>query len=734
MTLKDVKALFARCLGDDTSSLTSIELGSVSLRPHQESAAARIKAALAEFGGALLSDQVGMGKTFVALAVAREHNVTLVVAPAILKDMWRNAAGTASVDIEFVSMESLSHRQSNVVQARPGTISTSLLIVDEAHHFRNSATRRFASLARMAAHANVLLVSATPVHNRQRDLRSLLSLFLGSRADALSQSELARLVIRRSRDEIPTENTPIVEPPRWCDTQHDDEIPDLILGLPPPLPPRDGGDGGVLVIHSLIRQWASSDAALDRSLIRRLQRATALIEALESGSYPTVSELSAWTSAEDCVQLAFASLVASPTSDGETLLPVVRRHVNAIQALHRRLGNSGQRDRDRADVIRELRRAHAGCGIVAFSQYADTIESLFRLLRSDGRVAALTGDGGRVHGGRISRHETIARFAPIASGHRRPCIADEVTLLLTTDLLSEGVNLQDASVVVHLDLPWTPAKMEQRLGRVARMGSIHERVFSYVMRPPASANAIARLERILRQKMEMAGVVIGDLDLLLPRGNRFTPNPPGAPSITEAVRATLSNWKSDAIDDDLSRLASAQVAAPAPGFLALCRRGRKHFVLAGDPLGVTDEPTSLLSAMRACNAAEVPVSIGDLTAAVAAINRHFDGARTLAVDPAAAAKSGTRRHALGRIARIAARARPHARHVIAPLTAVARQSILGRITADGERRLRALTSQTMTDEDWLRELTSIGTVRSQGEPPAEIVAVILLRNETVTKA
>ena len=49
-----------------------------------------------------------------------------------------------------------------------------------------------------------------------------------------------------------------------------------------------------------------------------------------------------------------------------------------------------------------------------------------------------------------------------------------MTLLLTTDLASEGVNLQDASVVVHLDLPWTAARLEQRVGRVARLASAHD--------------------------------------------------------------------------------------------------------------------------------------------------------------------------------------------------------------------------------------------------------------------
>ena len=59
------------------------------------------------------------------------------------------------------------------------------------------------------------------------------------------------------------------------------------MALPPPLPVRDGGLGGVLIARSLVRQWCSSDAALESALRRRLGRSLALIAALESGHYPS---------------------------------------------------------------------------------------------------------------------------------------------------------------------------------------------------------------------------------------------------------------------------------------------------------------------------------------------------------------------------------------------------------------------------------------------------------------
>ncbi|HMJ19788.1 MAG TPA: hypothetical protein VK478_15495, partial [Gemmatimonadaceae bacterium] len=114
------------------------QLGAIRLKPHQQSAVARIEEALEEFGGALLCDDVGMGKTFVATAVARGYSRILVVAPAALASMWRGALATTCTSADFVTFERLS-RTSEIPTARK---NYDLVIIDEAHHARNPATRR----------------------------------------------------------------------------------------------------------------------------------------------------------------------------------------------------------------------------------------------------------------------------------------------------------------------------------------------------------------------------------------------------------------------------------------------------------------------------------------------------------------------------------------------------------------------------------------------------------------
>ena len=505
-----MRALIAQCLLGDTPTL---QIGSIVLRPHQQSVVARLRSAIEEFGGALLCDEVGMGKTFVALALSRECQEAHVVGPAVLQDMWLRAAASAGQRLDFVSTESLSRRGA---EQSDKAAPIELLIVDEAHHFRNPKTKRYSAMAQLASRRPVLQMSATPVHNKRADLVALLSVFMGSSAEALTASQLGRIVIRRQQSSLTREDgIPLAEAPVWCDLKHDDEIARLLLELPLPLPPRNGGDGGSLVIHSLIRQWASSDAALRGALTRRLHRSIALVAALERGSYPSLPELSAWSADDDCVQLAFTEIVSTKFEGSNLLLPVIRQHAAAIDVVLQRLKASPVGDQKRAALVRSIRQSHNGMSVVAFSQYADTIEGLFRLLAPDGSVAALAGDVARVVGGRISRSEAIRRFAPMASGVPGPRRSEAVTLLLTTDLLSEGLNLQDAAVVVHLDLPWTPARMEQRLGRVTRMGSLHDRVFSYVLRPPTSAESLIHLERLLATKMIEARIVNDDFRSLI---------------------------------------------------------------------------------------------------------------------------------------------------------------------------------------------------------------------------
>ena len=707
-------------------------LGSIVLEEHQRSAVARVRDALAEVGGALLADITGLGKTYVALAIARDARHPVVVAPAGLREMWRGAMSAAGLQMPFISIESLSRRDAD---RAVGGDQLDLVIVDEAHHARNPSTARYRALAALTRRARVLLLSATPIHNSATELRALLGLFLGARAETLDVETAMRCVIRRTASG-PAARLPTVGAPCRLPIADDAERMRAIVALPPPVPPADGGDGGILLVYSLLRRWASSQAALTESLRKRLARATALLDGLEAGRYPSERELAAWSYADGALQLAFPELTASVTPaalPADALCGSIRDHVTAVRALLDDLRRGGDIDSHRAAHIGSIRAKHPGAKIVAFTQYAETVHALFGHLRQLPGVAALTAGGARVAGGTLSRSEALARFAPDAQGARAASRAHAIDLLLTTDLLSEGVNLQDASVVVHLDLPWTPARLEQRVGRVARLGSSHDRITVYEMEPPASAERLVRVEERLRSKLRASARAVGIAGTILPAlgfdtSARTVVSPP---EWSERIARHAARWGGPDIVAPSGPIVAA-VESPEAGFIALVRDGTPRLVGGIGP-DVTDDPALLLRLMVHAEGTDAPIDGATVDRAVTALRRWRSSRRErreITLDGALHARA--RRAVVDRIAAIARRAPRHLRPGIVALAATARQTVSARYGVGAERVLDELAAAQMPDDAWLRAIGAFGQIHDRtppGEPEGDaawITALLLL--------
>ncbi len=111
----------------------------------------------------------------------------------------------------------------------------------------------------------------------------------------------------------------------------------------------------------------------------------------------------------------------------------------------------------------------------------------------------------------------LRAFAPAAQGAPPPSRALETDLLITTDLLSEGLNLQDAERVVHYDVPWSPARLAQRVGRVDRLGSPHAGISTVIFLPPEPLASALALEERLAAKIR-AQVIAASAQLETARG------------------------------------------------------------------------------------------------------------------------------------------------------------------------------------------------------------------------
>jgi len=706
----DVRALIAaRWLGAATAPE---RIGSVVLRPHQRDAIVRLDRLLREEGGALLADDVGLGKTYVAAALIRQAARPIVVIPASLRGQWRRALDATGARAELLTYTALSRRQ-------PPEGPFDLVVMDEAHHARTPGTRRYARLAHLCAGARVLLLSATPIHNRRDDLTALLALFRGESVHRGTDMTLARLVVRREHDDVDAgDRLPELTPMRRLSVAEDDVL-DLILVLPPPVPAADAKDGGALLAWSLVRQWASSRAALVGALRRRLLRAGALEASLDQGRLPGRREIALWSGRDDSLQLAFPELQGSAIDSASELRAAVRAHASAVRALLERLACCGDPDRARGECLRAIRREHEGERVLAFTQFADTARALYREVRSDGGVAVLTASGATIAGGKITRAEVLERFAPRASRTRPPRSVERIDLLIATDLLSEGLDLQDASVVVHLDLPWTPARIAQRVGRSRRLGALHRRTAVYALSPPASAERMLEVERRLREKLQAAARAVGMAGTILPglANGPLVDSSDGksAARLHEDIVRIISCW---AAPDRPPPAANASflvaaVAGSRAALVALAHDGAEWELGASLDGAITADAADLRAALTLANGVDAVVDDSTVALCVAQAQRWADSLATRQVAfGEAPSASQARRGALRRIAAITARAPHHRRSAFAELAHRARKAAVARYGVGQERVLSTLVAASMPDEAWLRAAAAFGDIHA----------------------
>lgn len=706
------------------------ELGLVQLRAHQRHAVARIRRALRETGGALLADSVGLGKTYVALATAREFATVVVVAPAVLRTTWMESADLARVGIRFVSTESLSRRACD-------TPIADLVIVDEAHHFRNPATRRYRRLAQLTAAASTLLLSATPIHNNPDDLTALLALFLGSAAESLRPDELARCVIRREHGDTRM-LLPAIGRVQRVEIAGDESVARAILALPPAVPPRDGGEAGRLITLGLLHMWTSSDAAAVSGVRRRLATGVSMRACLLEGRAPSRGELRSWLAGDATVQLGFTGLLVDPglTSDTEVFARL-EEHIAALEELLRLIRRRESRDRLRACALRKLRARHGNDRILVFASYAATVHAMFRELVRDGQAAMVTARGGRIAGGRVTQDDVLRMFR--TPRHAR----EEVKLLLTTDLLSEGLNLPQASIVVHLDLPWTAARLEQRVGRARRPGNPGRLVESYAFVQPAAIERLAGKERLIAGKARAAVRIVGPMAY---GGAEPAADMVSAPRATEMIRQMLGTWRSGAeTPSEDARIRVAAVRAPRAGFLALIRRGDGLTLMAGGAgsmqrggsaassdhgrhLSATTDPRRVHAIIAMAGGSESPVGRHAYLAARRAIAQWLAAVSARRSSGTSSERSDELRLLLRRLDAATAAAPRHARAAVAARVSRMRGHLSGRLTKGLEIAINELARSTPDDAQLIAELEALiaTAVDPVGEPREEPIAVLLL--------
>jgi len=460
-------------------------LRGVARYPHQERTCVRV---LREMRGrAILADEVGLGKTIEAGLILKEYAIrglvrrALILTPASLTGQWREEM-ESKFDLPFAVLRRLPdwerhpmliasmdtakrppHR--SAAQARPWD----LVIVDEAHRLKNRFSVNWRFVAGLSK-KYMLLLTATPVQNDLDELFNLVSLLKPGQLHTYDRF-LERYVGSADR-RVPARVPELRERLRDVMVRHR-------RGTAFTLPPRR--------VHSLPVRLSLAE--------RRL--------------YDDVT---------DFVRDAYWSASGRMSWAARLTLIVLQREIGsstfAVSETLGRLAQSpwfGIEDRERLEALQidakairsNVKASHlvgflksADEKAIVFTQYLQTLRYLREVLDGAGyRVAVYHGS-----------------LSPAAKDAAVRAFREDHQIFLSTEAGGEGRNLQFARTVVNYDLPWNPLRIEQRIGRVHRIGQMRE---VHVVNLWAEDTVEAYLMELLDRKIHMFELVVGELDLIL---------------------------------------------------------------------------------------------------------------------------------------------------------------------------------------------------------------------------
>lgn len=599
------------------------ETGRIPITTFQKHGVWRARKILAKYGGAMVADGVGLGKTYTAGEIIRDYRErrqrVLLVCPASLRDTtWERFLNDHQLLVECLSFEELANDTQLGGEQRHlknPLDDYALVVVDEAHNYRNPDTaKRAAILRRLLAgkRRDLLLLTATPVNNSLWDLYHLLRFFMKQDAwladrgvlsirerfehamredpfnlspdllypiiDATTVKRTRRFIKKHYSSDLirgPDGRMVPIRFPRPLASSIgydlDAVLPGFFARLEEILMPADGhpllrmaryqpelypaggsADGGDtalvgLLRSALLKRFESSAEAFRQTLGRMIREHEVFLEALARGRvvrkefFREVSAaedegdieeiLEASEHADDAPAYDVPRLAADVRSDLELLRemeaaatrvrpesdPKLAALVDEMAAIAKQAADEGLDEED----ARQKRK------VLVFSHYEDTIdwieEHLGKAIARDARLAPYRGrvasvSGTEVRGG-ISRERALHGFAPVSTGALPSETEDRFDLLLCTDVLAEGMNLQQCRNVVNYDLPWNPMRLVQRHGRVDRIGSPHREVYLRTFFPDAQLDALLNLEGRVRRKLAQAAASVGVEEAPIERGS-----------------------------------------------------------------------------------------------------------------------------------------------------------------------------------------------------------------------
>ena len=571
---------------------------------------------LEKHNGFFLADVVGLGKTVVATLIAKkfffkngfpEHRSrTLVICPPHIEENWQNTTDRFKLDnVTVLSLGKLNSLK------KPERFD--LIIVDEAHRFRNDATGQFADLQRICKSPTekynedgittvkkIILVSATPLNNAPSDLKSLISLFQDMRDSTLAISNLqaffndkekrykdakklprsssvhqvkgiyseirekvlSEIVVRRTRTDLMTNDVyridldeqgikfPKIQPPvpvyytlsPVLDVLYDQTVKILSNRLSDApllfsryralsylktehktdLPIADlASDQLAMIMRTgMIKRLDSSFHAFKKTLGRLKMATQAMVDTYKKGIIYLSSDVDVVKLLVEGDEDKIIEILSDPENDKVKQFPSTYFTDSFIEHLESDLITLNElwdqwakidEDPKLDEFFRQLKSSFTDPKInfernklVVFSESTETIQYLYNALINHGYKKTLV-----VHGG--NRKEQMTKIISNFDANQELADQrDDFDIILTTQVLAEGINLHRSNVIVNYDTPWNSILLMQRIGRVNRIGSKADAVYIFNFYPASQVDDLIELKKKAIMKLQAFHSALGE--------------------------------------------------------------------------------------------------------------------------------------------------------------------------------------------------------------------------------
>lgn len=486
--------------------LITLDANAIKELPHQIDVAQRV---LRDMGGrAILADEVGLGKTIEASIIYKELAIrglarrALILTPASLVGQWQGELAekfferfdtpTAPEDWATVTKAIISHDRARSRRHAEEILRHrwDLVIVDEAHKVKSHRGATYQFIEKIERDF-ILLLTATPLQNDLRELYNLVTLLRPGQLGTWPEFRAQHLVSGDHRQPRDPEGLRALTHEVMIRTRRSSVVDDLDL------PPRRPS-------HPEVRLTRAERDLYDRTteFLRRLYREGFIAPVQEEE--PEDDGPRRRPTGKGILQLAVIHLrqrlCSSARALAESLAHVAagERVRPAYRDIARQLAKraAGIKTHAKLDVLTRLLRDTPD-RLVVFSDHRPTIQLIEERVRQLRRTPI-------VYWGAHTTPERDKRIRAFQDDPR--------SVLIATRAGSEGRNLQFCNVLVNYDLPWNPMVVEQRIGRLHRIGQTRE---VHIVNLAAQGTIEAYILQLLDQKIKLFELVVGELDLIL---------------------------------------------------------------------------------------------------------------------------------------------------------------------------------------------------------------------------